>query len=680
MAFSSEIPHDCFQTLSYANRVIRTGVAIGFVLTTLGAYAARNSAQPATSVLTTSRAESVLASMPKAKQFEQAEISPDGSLVAWIADGKVCIERVEAQPGATGMNIPLPQDLTPRELAWSPDSKSIALIVDEKNDAPASEVWLSEPWSKGSQKLVSLKGYVSTLKFSPNGKSLAVLFIENMPRKAGPLVPMTPPAGLVEEKAYEQRLNTIDVGSGVVKPVSPGDMYVYEYDWAPDGRRWVVSAANGSGDNNWWIARLYTLNADGGELHEIVTPKLQIAVPTFSPDGQNVAYISGIMSDQGATGGDIFVVPATGGTPRNLTDGMKASATWLTWTSPDRILFTENVDGNSGIASTSLSNPTVQQLWSGPEMLSADGWGIQISLARDGSTSAVVRQSLTSPPQLWAGPIGKWQRVSKLNADVKPAWGEARNVHWTNDGMRIQGWLLLPKNYDAGKKYPLIVSVHGGPSSACTSKWSTAGGAASAMGWFVLCPNPRGSYGQGEAFTQGNVKDFGGGDYRDIMTGIDALAKEYPIDLDRLGIHGHSYGGYMTMWVETQTHRFKAAVAGAGLSNWLSYYGENDIDEWMVPFFGATVYDNPAIYAKSSPIEFVKNVKTPTLILVGDRDGEVPAPQSFEWWHALKTLGVPVEFVVYPNEGHAISLPEDRRDYDLRTLQWFEKWFAEVGK
>jgi dipeptidyl aminopeptidase/acylaminoacyl peptidase len=112
----------------------------------------------------------------------------------------------------------------------------------------------------------------------------------------------------------------------------------------------------------------------------------------------------------------------------------------------------------------------------------------------------------------------------------------------------------------------------------------------------------------------------------------------------------------------------------------MSYYGENDIDEWMVPFFGATVYDDPAVYAKSSPIEFVKNVKTPTLILVGDRDGEVPAPQSFEWWHALKTMGVPVEFVVYPNEGHAISQPEHRRDYDLRTLQWFEKWFAEAEK
>ena len=236
---------------------------------------------------------------------------------------------------------------------------------------------------------------------------------------------------------------------------------------------------------------------------------------------------------------------------------------------------------------------------------------------------------------------------------------------------------MLPKDFDAGKKYPLIVTVHGGPSAACMSRWDDRGmGSISAMGYFSLCPNPRGSYGQGEAFTQANVKDFGGGDYRDIMAGVDALSKEYPIDAKRLGIRGHSYGGYMTMWAETQTHRFAAAVAGAGLSDWLSYYGLNDIDEWMIPFFGASVYDDPAVYAKSDPMHFVKAVKTPTLILVGDRDGEVPMEQSVEWWHALKTLHVPAKLVVYPNEGHAIMKPADARDYTLRSLEWFEEWFA----
>jgi len=204
-------------------------------------------------------------------------------------------------------------------------------------------------------------------------------------------------------------------------------------------------------------------------------------------------------------------------------------------------------------------------------------------------------------------------------------------------------------------------------------------GSESAMGYFALCPNPRGSYGQGEAFTQGNVKDFGGGDYRDIMAAIDAIVKKYPIDERRLGIRGHSYGGYMTMWAETQTHRFAAAVAGAGLSDWLSYYGVNEIDEWMIPFFGASIYDDPAVYAKSDPMHFVRNVKTPTLILVGDSDGEVPMEQSVEWWHALTTMKVPTKLVVYPNEGHVFVKADDARDYFVRSLDWFDEWFAKAG-
>jgi dipeptidyl aminopeptidase/acylaminoacyl peptidase len=195
----------------------------------------------------------------------------------------------------------------------------------------------------------------------------------------------------------------------------------------------------------------------------------------------------------------------------------------------------------------------------------------------------------------------------------------------------------------------------------------------SQQGYFVLFPNPRGSFGEGEAFTRANVKDFGYGDLRDILRGVDYVVKNFPVDPDRVGIGGWSYGGFMTMWAVTQTDRFRAAVAGAGIANWQSYYGENDIDLWMIPFFGASVYDDPAVYAKSSPINFIKKAKTPTLILAGDRDGECPVPQSFEFWHALKTLGVETQFVVYPNEGHMIWDPEHRRDILRRTVAWYNQ-------
>ena len=176
----------------------------------------------------------------------------------------------------------------------------------------------------------------------------------------------------------------------------------------------------------------------------------------------------------------------------------------------------------------------------------------------------------------------------------------------------------------------------------------------SALDYFVLMPNPRGSYGHGEAFTQANRKDFGYGDLRDILAGVDVVSAKFPIDQKRIGLTGWSYGGFMTMFAVTQTNRFHAAVAGAGIANWQSYYGENSIDQWMTPFFGASVYDDPAIYAKSSAIGFIHNVKTPTLVVVGDRDGECPAPQSFEFWHALRAEHVPTELVVYPDEGTSL--------------------------
>jgi dipeptidyl aminopeptidase/acylaminoacyl peptidase len=623
-----------------------------------------------------SRAAAVLDSMPRAKRIGQVALSPDGTRIAYFADRKLSI--MPAGGGAS-QEITVEGDLRLRDVAWSADSKRIVFVADLAGDVTSAQVWIAAADGSAPVKHAELKGYVQAPRFSPDGSKLSVLFIEGMPRAAGPLQPMTPLAGVIDEKIYEQRIAIIDLGTDHLTQVTPADMYVYEYDWMPDGQGWAVTAAHGAGDPNWWIARLYRVNATG-ETREIYRPKWQIANPRVSPDGKKVAFIEGLMSDEGSTGGDIYLVPSVGGAARNLTPGLKASPSALAWTAPDRITFAENVDGNSGFGSVTINGGAVETIWTGEEVVAPAGaaWASSSSSTGMGDklVTAIVRQAASVPPEIWAGPIGSWKQLTDLNADIKPAWGEMRNVHWMNGDTRVQGWLMLPKDLVPGKMYPLIVSVHGGPSAACMSRWAEGSGPLSAMGYFALCPNPRGSYGQGEAFTQGNVKDFGGGDFRDIMAGVDVLSKQYPIDSKRIGIRGHSYGGYMTMWAETQTQRFAAAVAGAGLSDWLSYYGLNDIDEWMIPFFGASVYDDPAVYAKSDPMHFVKGVKTPTLILVGDRDGEVPMEQSVEWWHALKTLNVPTKLVVYPNEGHAIAKPADARDYTLRTLEWFEEWFA----
>jgi dipeptidyl aminopeptidase/acylaminoacyl peptidase len=625
-----------------------------------------------------SRAATLLDSMPHAKRIGQAALSPDGTQVAYIADRKLIVTPIA---GGTSQSISVEGNLSLRDVAWSYDSKRFAFIADLPDDVPAAQVWTAASDGTGLAKHADLKGYVESPRFSPDGSKLAILFIEGIPRIAGPLEPMTPLSGVIDEKNYEQRVATLDLATGHFAQATPADVYVYEYDWTPDGKSWVATAAHGAGDANWYIARLYLVNAQTGEMREIYKPKLQMAGQRVSPDGKNVAFIEGLMSDEGSTGGDIYVVPITGGAARNLTPNIKSSPSALAWAAPDRISFAQNVDGNAGFGSVSLQGGTAQSLWAGEEIASPAGavWTATNSSSSGQPITAVVRQSASTPPELWAGPIGAWKQLTNLNAGLKPAWGEMRNVHWMNGDTRVQGWLMLPKDYDPAKTYPLIVSVHGGPSAACRSAWDARfTGLASALGYFALCPNPRGSYGQGQRFTQANVKDFGGGDFRDIMAGVDYISKKYPIDTHRLGIRGHSYGGYMAMWAETHTQRFAAAVAGAGLSDWLSYYGLNDIDQWMIPFFGASIYDDPAVYAKSDPMRFVKSVKTPTLILVGDRDGEVPMEQSVEWWHALETFHVPVKLIVYPDEGHAIGKPVDSRDYTVRTFDWFEEWFAKA--
>ena len=273
------------------------------------------------------------------------------------------------------------------------------------------------------------------------------------------------------------------------------------------------------------------------------------------------------------------------------------------------------------------------------------------------------------------GIVGRATPLTHDNDGMTPS-GRARNVVWTSDGYRVQGWLIGPKTPPSGRA-PMIVSIHGGPSAASGAGFLSPRGRTADFinaGYYVFEPNPRGSYGQGEAFTRANVRDLGYGDLRDIMRGIDAAETIAPIDDSKLGITGGSYGGFMTMWAVTQTHRFKAAVAGAGVSDWLSYVGENGINEWLLPFFGATVYDDPAIYARSSPITYIKNARTPTFAYVGERDVECPAPQSLEFFRAMQAIGTPSSLVIYEGEGHGLRKPEDIADVNKRTMAWFNQY------
>jgi len=553
-------------------------------------------------------------------------------------------------------------------LAWSRDGK--LAFVSSADSSGQLQLFVSDkPGRAKPRKITEIDGYLERPQWSPDGRSLALLWIAGATRVPSPVEAVAADSGVVSSKIFEQRLALVNLTTREVRPISPADMYVYEFDWSPDGKSLAYLAAPGAGDDNWFIAELFAIDAESGAVRKILKPvvDMQVANVRWSPDGQNIAFIGGLMSDEGSTGGDIYAVPAAGGPLRDLTPNRKSSPNWFRWTpSSKQILMTESTGGQMSVSTLDLASGSVEPLWKGAETLTFSG---------DASVSAVVRTSWNRAPEIWVGRPGDWKQLTHANDASHADWGEVKSLEWKSDNFDVQGWLMLPEPYDPAKHYPMVVMVHGGPAAETRPGWPRPGlplQLLSAQGYFVFMPNPRGSYGRGEEFTRANVRDFGYGDLRDVLAGVDAAEKMYPIDDRRIGIAGWSYGGYMTMWTVTQTNRFRAAFAGAGIANWQSYYGENAIDQWMIPYFGASVYDDPAVYAKSSPITFIKNVKTPTLVVVGERDGECPPPQSYEFWHALKTLGVKTEFVLYPGEGHGFRKPEDSRDVFERLVKWFQ--------
>jgi dipeptidyl aminopeptidase/acylaminoacyl peptidase len=550
-------------------------------------------------------------------------------------------------------------------------------FVARKTGEPRALVMLAEAGdtAEGSARQVAaIDGLASTPRFAPDGRRLALLATFGAAKEAGATQAGVRQVGEIGEKNDSQRLAIVDLASGAVKPLSPEGRYIYEYDWTPDGRGFVVTSALGNGDNNWWVATLDAVDAETGAVRPIAKPTTQLNMPRVSPDGKTVAYIGGLMSDFGSIGGDVWTVPLAGGTPVNRTEGDKATVTSLAWTGGGlRVVRLHGPDAEVGTLDPA---GTTRVTWRRPATFAAgDG---RVAWSANGRVLATVAQDFAHGPAVFAGPLAKPRQITHDN-DALPATVTARSVSWTNDGFDVQGWLLAPAGADPKAKAAMVTIAHGGPAAANVPTYVGPGsGPASllAAGYYVFMPNPRGSYGQGEAFTAANRRDFGGGDLRDILAGIDAVEKVAPIDDARLGLTGGSYGGFMAMWANTQTNRFKAIVAGAGLSNWISYYGTNGIDQWMIPFFGKSAYDDPEAYRAVSAIGFIKQAKTPTFIYVGERDIEVPPTQSIEYWHALKAMGVPTSLVIYPDEGHAIRAPDNAADVRRRSVAWFDRYLA----
>jgi len=546
----------------------RLGFLLAVILVSITVGAPSQCAQKSSDAQATPKAKSLddaMKAMFDVRTFAQAEISPDGNKVAWVeslpgpggapsANSAIYVAEVSAPDVRT--RITAGDGKTAYEehdVAWSPDGKQIAFLSDAATQGQLQLFVMNS--SGGSAKQVTrMKGFLASPGWSPDGKTVALLFTENATRAAGPLVAETPDEGVVSEEFLEQRLTLVDPAAATVRQISPADMYVYEFDWAPDSKRLVITAAHGNGDDNWYIAGLYKIDAASGAMTDVVAkPDMQIGVPKWSPDGKTIAFIGGLMSDEPIVGGDVYLVSAAGGKTQNETPGMHATASWLAW-APDskKILIAEYLDGASAIheMSSDGSIGNTHDIFLKGSILSG-GFGMQFSISSDGETLGFVQQSFDKPPEVWAGKSGEWKQITHRNDGLRPAWGKSVSLHWTTDIGKVQGWLTYPSDFDPAKKYPLIVRVHGGPSWAVTPEWPTRWEYAMALpsqGYFVFQPNPRGSYGQGEKFTAANVKDFGYGDFRDIMAGVDEAIKSAPIDPQRIGLTGWSYGGYMTMW------------------------------------------------------------------------------------------------------------------------------------
>ena len=633
-------------------------------------------AQPVTPV------EPALAEIAATRWQQQAAVSPDGSRLAYVNVAAAGKSEIFLAGFSGGQPVRLTAGTAPCEehgVAWSPDSRQIAFLSDCQKEGQL-QLYVAPAGGGKPRALTHLTGLLAEPHWSPDGKRIALLFTENLPRAAGPLDPVLPVTGVAESKIYEQRLAVVEVAGGTARQISPADFYIYEYDWSPDGAGFAVTASRGAGDDNWWIAQLYTLSADGSQWKAVYKPPVerQLAVPRWTPGGRSIVFIGGLMSDEGSTGGEIFQVPASGGEARSLTPGIHSSVSSLVWARAARQLyFTEHYDGGSAISKLDPATGQVERLWQGDESINPPFEDSGISLSDDGKTSAVIRSSWRAAPEVWAGRIGEWSQQTRANAGRKPLWGEAKNLHWTSDGFRVQGWLLYPLNFDANRRYPMVVTVHGGPASSLKPAWPRPGfnpTLLSQQGYFVLMPNPRGSYGQDEKFTMANVKDFGGGDLRDILAGVDEAVKTAPIDPQRVGhhrlelrrVHDH-VGGDSDQPLPRRGGRGRHRQ----LEKLLRPKRHRSVDDPLLR--GHRLRRPGGVCQKLG--HRLHQAGEDAHAGGGGRsgDGECPPPQSFEFWHALKTLGVKTELVVYPDEGHRFSKPDDQRDVLVRMIRWFNE-------
>jgi dipeptidyl aminopeptidase/acylaminoacyl peptidase len=626
-----------------------------------------------------------------------AQVSPDGQLIAFVVgdawkDGTpsaksqiwiVNSDGTGARPFTTGPRT----DHSPR---WSPDSQWLAFLSDRMSEGDkedCEELFLISRHGGEARRLFEAKssvgGDTSAIPYiwSADGKQIAFLMTDPETDEEKKLKKEKIDPILFERDHKFDRVWVADVATGATRCITTENIQVWEFGWASEAGLFTLIVSEEPYEWSWYHARL-AVTAEGQPIRTLYDPApRQIAGPIPSPDGSQIVFTQSIWSDRGSVGGDLYIIDSNGGAPRNLSEGYDASISWAAWMPNGRSLIVlANVHDGSRVEQWQTVDGHHRLLWT-DEVAIANPFWAKFSGDTALRTLAFARESKDEPRQIWIARRDhdslEWTRLTSFHKHFDEiAQVQSKRVQWRGaDGWEIDGYLLLPPNYESGS-CPLFTWVHGGPTSLFMSRYwnSMMYGYFAAKGFAVFLPNPRGSTGRGLKFAEANVGDMGGQDFADIMAGIEHLLKSGVGDPEKLAIGGWSYGGFMTAWAVTQTQRFKAAVMGAGISNWLSFHGISKLCEWDRIHYNTDPYELHTTFEQFSPLTYITNVTTPTLLVHGEKDWDVPPSQGYEFFRALKQHGVPTELRVYPHEPHGFREKAHQRDWVDYAAQWLERW------
>jgi dipeptidyl aminopeptidase/acylaminoacyl peptidase len=628
--------------------------------------------------------------------LSDAQINPTGETIAYVS-GSLVREKTKltkqniwlveaAGQNARQLTNGLRADFHPR---WSPNGQSLAFLSDRLEDGKL-QIYLMSLDGGEALPLTDVKGEIDasrgkdTIQWSPDGKYLAFLMRDAETDEEKKKKEARDDAIEFEKDRKYTRLWTLELKTKKLRQITKTDVQIWEFQWSPEGKEFALIVSDDPYEWSWYRSRLARVSAQGGVIKTVYKPKKrQIALPRWSPDEEQIAFISAVLSDRGSVQGDLFLVEANGGEPKDLTRDYPGGVSWMEWVNDGRALLTSGYEqGQAALSELDPKTGEMKTLWREPVALAEHFWA-KYSLSRDQRRVAVVRSASNDARNVWCARLenakARWKRLTNAVPNLSAfELGEQEIISWkSRNGWEISGILIKPVGYRKGKRYPTIVCAHGGPTSLVANGFlvnSWWGQLLAARGYAVFLPNFRGSTGFGLKFAEANVGDMGGKDFEDIDSGVDFLIKQGIADEKRLGFGGWSYGGFMACWTVTQTDRYKAAVMGAGISHWLSFHGNSHLQAWDANHYDTSPYERNGLYEKFSGIHYVKRVKTPTLILHGELDRDVPSEQSYQFYRALRDHGVETELVIYPREGHGISEKNHWLDLHRRIAAWYDKY------